>query len=166
MAPTRVVPTLVTIPAEIRNAIFSHLLPSPSDRLTMERDNLSVQSKPHALIYHEKKGIKNQRISIALLRTCKQFHKECKGLLDWTQYSFVFDCFHLARCVDESRHFPTSTFKHIRDIELQYDPYEDGHRGVECLGLLARCVEQDSLKDFTITTIYKDYINLYGDGTI
>lgn len=167
MPPTldKIPPTLVTIPAEIRNAIFGLLLPSPSDRITMERKTQSISSKPHALIYHEQKDIKNQPISVALLRTCKQIREECKGILDWSQYTFVFNTSRLAGCVDEIENFPTLPFKHIRDMELHYDPYQDHLDGVECLRLLGRCVEQGSLKSFTIQALYEGNA-LHGNGRI
>jgi len=157
--PSRHAPTLLTLPAEIRNAIFGLVLPEPSSCLTLRRQKplplkfKTFEVKPDDRV-NDKVPVRT--ICVALLRTCKQTNLECTELLRWTEHKFIFDSIPLSKCIRQlvDSRFPALPFRHIRDLEVQFEPFSWDTCLGECLGKLGEWVEGGFLKSLTLKAFF------------
>lgn len=171
--------TLQTLPGEIRNQIFSLLLPRKSDCITLQRQaqhhprlaQVPRTARPREPSYfrafittprtkeNEEEPAQLHPISIALLRTCKQFRRECAESLKWEDHKFVFDAGVLKDYdsdMDLGLH-PELPFELITDLEVEYRPSvtESNFDLVKCMmNILQVMAEEGNLKAITIKAFH------------
>jgi len=148
-------PTLLTLPAEIRNIIFGMILVNCSGRVTLHRGEPKNPGQCASLKVRtleesqpgDPEHVTNE-ISLAFLGACKQIHMDCKDLL-WTRHTFVFRDMDLLRVNSHQASFFQLPYRHIRHLEVNSDLLV-GFMGL-IMELLAKWVLQGAaLRTFTV----------------
>jgi hypothetical protein len=80
-------PTLLTLPGELRNAIFERAMASPGRRLRLE---LIKRDAPPRFRFREEHAFSTFPLALALLQVCKQLNRECAGLF-WEKNEILVD---------------------------------------------------------------------------
>jgi hypothetical protein len=137
-------PTLLTIPCELRNAIYHYIFaPDPAVKavFTHSLDPLATQLQVFRPIEHRRRTSQNE---LQILRTCRQIHDEAHQLalsmtsFDVTGESAKPDCFAMGVStlrdskVSALRHLTlTARISHLRSMNEDWRGAPFGHAGLK-----------------------------------
>jgi hypothetical protein len=129
--------SLLQLPLEVRNQIFSYVLTSPSGLIflydlqlleSMARRQLPLgsgftnaepeDSESRRFLISTVNGPNGpKKLSLAFLRTCKEIYEEAKDLKPFWQNN----TFHLSPSINEVAKFPAIITSQIQDVEMEFD---------------------------------------------
>jgi hypothetical protein len=151
--------TLLTLPGEIRNAIYEHALVSPSRRLRLER--IEQDDPPHFRFREEHA---TSTYSLALLQVCKRLRRECAGLF-WEKNEILVDAtFPLVERIEVFRGgsperpflFIQRPFQFIQHLEVQSSLTIGLEETLKFFVDINRLARNGSLKSLTIKGCFPD----------
>jgi len=164
-------PTLLTLPGEIRNIIFGYALTSHSWILTLDASLLAVNrsyldGRPPPLTIWECNNdefgkAENVIFSLALLRTCKQIHQECK--LDiWAHHQIRLGNRLMSELNVKAGNYGLPVilpFTLIQELELPFrtdDHYNILNHGIDICRQISLWAKEGELRSLTVKMFCKN----------
>lgn len=167
----------LALPPEIRNTIFSYLVPKPSDRIGFRcKKGRSGKIRAYTLQHNElARHDRGRRIYGAILQVSKQTNEDCKALMDWSQFEFVFDVNALkkelgpflrsaAPLLSTPLYKFMTPFNFMKKLKIQFNPFQDSHDLAECLGMLRDYDNKISLTSLSLE-LHDEHYSMWNDGS-